>query len=120
MTSAANAEFKLGFGLDQGLGITAQIDEVNVFFGNDGIAGDVILNRGSFGKDVPFNWYVGGGAFLGWDHGAGIRMPLGVRIPFNADLDSYVQIHPELDFDSGHDRNMRFGADMSFGIRHRF
>lgn len=120
IANAANAAFKLGFGYDQGLGMTAQVDDFNIFVGNDGFAGDYILNRGSFSKDVPFNWYVGGGAFVGWDHGAGVRLPLGIKIPFNANLDGYVQVHPELDFDSGHDRSIRFGADMSFGIRHSF
>lgn len=120
ISNTANAAFKLGFGYDQGLGMIAQVENLNVFVGNDGFAGDLILNGGSFGSDVPFNWYVGGGAFFGWDHGAGVRMPLGIRIPLNANLDSYVQVHPELDFDSGHDSSVKFGMDMSLGIRVSF
>ncbi|GAL34783.1 hypothetical protein JCM19240_4333 [Vibrio maritimus] len=56
--SGGGSGIKLGMGLDQGLSIVGQINNtINFAVGNDGIAADYIFNRGSFGGDVPFNWY---------------------------------------------------------------
>lgn len=120
ISNAASAAVKVGVGFDQGFGVTAQFNNINAFVGNDGIAGDYIFKRGTFGEDVPFNWYVGGGAFLGWDHGAGVRLPLGIRIPFNTQWDGYFQVHPELDFDHGSRSDVKLTADAAFGVRVRF
>lgn len=120
ITSTASSAVKVGLGFDQGFGVTAQFENINAFVGNDGIAGDYIFKRGSFGADVPFNWYVGGGAFLGWDHGAGIRLPLGLNMNFNPKWDAYFQVHPELDFDHGNTSDVKFSADLSIGFRYRF
>lgn len=120
ISSTANAAVKVGLGFDQGFGVTAQFDNINAFVGNDGIAGDYIFKRGSFGEDVPFNWYVGGGAFIGWDDGVGIRTPFGVNMPFDAKWDGYFQVFPELDFDHGSRSDVKLGVDLSIGIRYRF
>lgn len=120
ISSAASAAVKVGLGFDQGFGVTAQFDNINAFVGNDGIAGDYIFNRGSFNKETPFNWYVGAGAFLGWDHGAGVRLPLGINMHFDAKWDGYFQVHPELDFDHGSRSDVKLSADLAIGVRYRF
>lgn len=119
LSTSANA-LKVGLGIDQGLGVTAQFQRINAFVGTNGIAGDYILKRGSFGEDVPFNWYVAGGAFLGWDHGAGVRLPLGLNMFFAPEWDGYFQVQPELDFDHGNNSDANFSADFSLGVRFRF
>ena len=118
--STAASAVKLGLGFDQGFGITAQFENFNAFVGNDGIAGDYIFKRGSFNEDTPFNWYVAGGVFLGWEHGAGVRLPLGINMPFDAKWDGYFQVSPELDFDHGSRSDVKLSADLSIGVRYRF
>ena len=120
MSATAHAEVKVGAGFDQGFGVTAQYNNINVFVGDDGVAGDYIFKRGSFGEDVSLNWYIGGGGFIGWDHGAGVRVPLGINMSFNKQWDGYFQIHPELDFDHGADSDTDFGVDAAIGVRYRF
>ncbi|RHW75870.1 hypothetical protein [Colwellia sp. RSH04] len=120
ISSAANASVKVGLGFDQGFGVTAQFNNINAFVGNDGIAGDYIFKRGSFNEDTPFNWYVAGGAFLGWDHGVGVRLPLGLNMAFDSKWDGYLQFQPELDFDHGKNSDTNFSADFSIGVRYRF
>lgn len=120
LISTAASAVKVGLGFDQGFGVTAQFDNINAFIGNDGIAGDYIFKRGSFSEDTPFNWYIAGGAFLGWDHGAGIRLPLGINMPFDSKWDGYFQVFPELDFDHGSRSDVKFSADLAIGVRYRF
>lgn len=119
LSNAASA-VKVGLGFDQGFGVTAQFENINAFVGNDGIAGDYIFKRGSFNEYTPFNWYVAGGVFLGWEHGAGIRLPLGINMSFNSQLDGYFQVHPELDFDHGSRSDVKLSADLAIGVRYRF
>jgi hypothetical protein len=118
--STAASAVKVGVGFDQGFGVTAQFENVNAFVGNDGIAANYIFKRGSFNEDTPFNWYVAGGAFLGWEHGAGVRLPLGINMNFDAKWDGYFQVHPELDFDHGSRSDVKLSADLSIGVRYRF
>lgn len=119
VSTSANAT-KAGFGIDQGFGVTAQFEKINAFIGNDGVSGDYIFKRGSFDGDVPFNWYVGGGAFIGWDNGIGARLPLGINMNFSPKWDAYFQVHPELDFDHGSDGDIKFGIDAAIGVRYSF
>ena len=120
LISTAASAVKVGVGFDQGFGVTAQFENINAFVGNDGIAADYIFKRGSFNEDTPFNWYVAGGAFLGWDHGAGLRLPLGINMPFSAKWDGYFQVFPELDFDHGNNSDTNFSANAAIGVRYRF
>ena len=120
VSNTAGAAVKVGLGFDQGFGVTAQFDNINAFIGNDGISGDYIFKRGSFSEETPFNWYVAGGAFLGWDHGIGIRVPLGINMNFNREWDGYFQAFPKLDFDHGSRSDVKLSADLSIGVRYRF
>lgn len=120
LISTAASAVKVGVAFDQGFGVTAQFENINAFVGNDGIAGDYIFKRGSFNEDTPFNWYVAGGAFLGWEHGAGVRLPLGINMSFNPQWDGYFQVFPELDFDHGSRSDVKLSADLAIGFRFRF
>lgn len=120
LISTAASAVKVGVGFDQGIGVTGQFENMNAFVGNDGIAGDYIFKRGKFRDDLPLNWYAAGGAFLGWDNGAGVRLPLGVNMSFNSQWDGYFQVHPELDFDHGKLGEREFSIDLSLGVRFQF
>ena len=50
-TIPAMAQTKVGFGLDRGLGVTAQLENrYNLFIGNDGIAADYLFSRGQWNE----------------------------------------------------------------------
>jgi hypothetical protein len=112
---SANAT-KIGFAVDKGLGITAQFGNINAFLGDDGITGDYLFAQGKFGDKGPVNWFVGAGAFIGWNHGYGVRMPVGITFGFAKQWDVYVQVAPELDIDG----NTDFGVDGALGVRFAF
>ena len=112
---------KMGFGFDQGFGVAMQFDNVNAFVGNDGVSADYIIKQGSFGKDVPFNWYVGAGAYYDWGGSdkLGLRVPLGITIPFAKRWDIYGQISPDLDYNFSND-DVNFGISAAMGVRYSF
>jgi len=116
----ANAMVKLGFGFDQGLGLAVQYENINTFVGNDGIAADYILRENAVDEGIPFNWTIAGGIFVGWHNGAGLRLPLGLNMAFNAKWDAYLQLNPALDFDYGKNSNTHFIIDTAIGVRYRF
>ena len=119
LSTSANAE-KVGIGIDQGFGVVAQFGNFNAFVGNDGASADLIFKRGSFDSDVPFNWYLGAGAFVGWDDGIGVRVPFGVTMNFSPKWDAFFQIHPQVDFDKGKNSDVKFGVGASIGVRYDF
>jgi hypothetical protein len=118
--TTANAA-KFGFGFDQGFGVAAQFNNINAFIGNDGISGDYIFKQGSFGPDVPFNWYIGGGAFFDWDGDDefGVRLPLGVTFPFAKKWDVFGQISPDLAY-RDKQSDFEFGVSAAIGVRYAF
>ncbi len=69
-------------GVDQGFGVSAQFDNINVFVGNDGFSADYLFEQGSFSKDIPFNWYLGAGVFIDNDEGYGIANAIRIKIIF--------------------------------------
>ncbi|GMQ45982.1 hypothetical protein [Vibrio sp. 10N] len=110
--------FKLGMGFDQGLSIVGQINNtVNFAVGNDGIAADYIFNRGSFGGDVPFNWYAGVGGQIKRSDKFGPRIALGVELPFARNWDGYAQLTPNLMFDNS---DLKLGIGAGIGVRYSF
>ena len=127
----AFASNKIGLAVDQGFGVIFQVsdfgnkavsgDNLNLFIGNDGFSVDYILQQGSFSKEIPFNWYVGGGAYYNWAHhdNIGARVPLGLTLPFANKWDVYGQLAPALDLDLDDDK-LRFELDFAIGIRYEF
>ncbi|MEH6473295.1 MAG: hypothetical protein V7752_18840 [Halopseudomonas sp.] len=115
--SAEAERVKVGFGFDMGLGITAQInDQVNVSIGNDGIAADYLVKKGRFDTNVPYTWYVGAGAFVGWDEDYGLRVPFGADWNFEKRWNAFGQISPDIDFDG----SAKFGLSAALGVRYSF
>lgn len=112
---------KIGLGVDQGFGVAGQFNNINAFVGNDGFSADYLFKQGNFGKDIPFNWYVGGGAYYNWSgtDNIGLRVPLGITIPFAKKWDVYGQISPALDFDLDRD-DVDFELDAAIGVRYAF
>lgn len=112
---------KVGFGLDQGFGITGQFNNINVFIGNDGLSGDYLFKQGRYNEDLPLTWYVGGGAYYNWggSDNAGLRLPLGLTFPFAKQWDVYGQVAPELDYNF-HYNDLKFQMGATVGIRYAF
>jgi hypothetical protein len=117
--SSANAA-KFGFGFDQGFGVAGQFNKINAFIGNDGVSGDYIFRKGSFDKDIPFNYYVGGGAFIDWyGDEFGARVPLGLTFPFAAKWDVFGQVSPDFSYRDKQD-DFEFGVSAALGVRYAF
>ncbi|WP_165311851.1 hypothetical protein [Vibrio ziniensis] len=116
--AAQNKGFEVGMAIDQQLSVVFEIDDQYRFIlGNGGIAFDYIFANGSFGSNVPFDWYVGGGAWTDWDaDDLGVRLPLGLDWQINDKFDVYGQIHPEVNFDDG--AELQIGA--ALGLTYHF
>lgn len=113
---SAQAKVKVGAALDMDLSVVAQYNNFNLVLGDKGVAVDYLFKKGQFDAQTPLTWYVGGGGYIGWDHGFGVRAPLGVEWNFSKGWDAYAQVHPELDFDDGTD----FSVDAGIGVRYAF
>lgn len=123
---------KAGIGFDQGFGVTAQFeDKVNLFIGNDGVATDYIVKRGTFDTEVPFDWYVGIGAAINWDNYSSeydkdynaysVRVPLGLSYSFAKGWNVYGQAAPDLAYkNKPNDNHYQFGIDLGLGVRYAF
>ncbi len=93
----ANAQtFNVGMAYDQGLSAVLRYDnQFQLSVGNDGMAFDYLFLEGKFDADVPFTWYVGGGAWLEWGDDWGVRAPLGLNWNFAHEWHAYAQVAPE-------------------------
>ncbi|KGJ89268.1 hypothetical protein [Thalassotalea sp. ND16A] len=122
--TSAHAVPNVGVGFDQGFGVSAEFDNINLFAGNDGFSADYLLKQGSLGRNLPFNWYVGAGAFIGSDDGYGVRAPLGLKSSFAKNWNVYAHLSPELDFDQDNhgntNNNVHFGMSGALGVRYAF
>ena len=116
VATTVNAGPQVGVGVDQGFGVSAQFDNINVFIGNDGFSADYLFEQGSFSKDIPLNWYVGAGVFIDNDEGYGVRMPLGLKLYFAKNWNAYAHISPELDFDKDNHNHRNDNNDVDFGL----
>ena len=117
--------FKLGFGIDRGLGVAGSISSLNGFIGNKGFAIDFIFNKDVLKIELPGStyWYVGGGGYHDWndrndnkDGDTGIRLPIGAEWVFADRLDAYAQVMPRLRLNN----NTGFGLDLAIGVRYSF
>lgn len=124
VSASVSAGPEVGLGIDQGLSVIVQLeDRINLTLGDDGVAGDYLFKKGTFEHNLPTSWYIGVGAFAGWDHGLGVRVPIGVEMKFDQRLEGYFQLAPAIDFDHhSDDRNHRqhtdLGVDAAIGIRY--
>lgn len=125
LCSIAHAEenplsgLKLGFGYDQGFGLTGQLGKFNGFIGNDGLAVDYIIVREKIEAQAPLHWYIAGGGYIDWDdkdNDFGARVPVGVDIEFTTGWDAYAQIIPKLEIVE----DFEFGLDAAVGVRYQF
>jgi len=113
-----NKGFEVGMAIDQQLSAVFEIDDQYRFIlGNDGAAFDYIIQRGSFNNpDIPFDWYVGAGAWAEWEDDFGARVPLGLNWQINKSFNMYGQIHPEVNFHEGPE--LQIGA--ALGLTYHF
>lgn len=125
LCSIAHAEenplkgLKLGFGYDQGFGLTGQLGKFNGFIGNDGLAVDYIVVREKIEAKIPLHWYIAGGGYIDWDdkdEDFGARAPVGVEASFATGWDAYAQVIPKLEIIE----DFEFGLDAAIGVRYQF
>jgi len=110
---------KLGIGIDRGFGLTGSLGDLNGFLGDKGIAVDYVFRKGPLEIEVnaPVTWYIAGGGYGDWDDGdLGVRLPVGVQLPFDKRLDGYAHVIPRLRINHGND----FGVDFGIGVRYAF
>ncbi|MDN3651177.1 hypothetical protein QWY77_00045 [Thalassotalea ponticola] len=114
---------ELGLGIDQGFGVSAKINNFQLFAGDDGISLDYFFATGKLAQQHGLSWYFAGGAFVA-EHDFGIRAPLGVTLSFAPRWHLYGQLSPQLekhdDDHHGHDDGIQFGLDAAIGVRYRF
>jgi len=116
VSSFAQAKIKVGVALDMDLSLVAKIDRYSIVLGNDGFAVDYTIKTGRFNDSTPLTWFVSGGGWAGWDHGFGVRVPLGVNWVFAKDWDLYGQVQPVANFDNKFDLSL----DGAIGVRFAF
>ncbi|WP_428775971.1 hypothetical protein [Vibrio sp.] len=117
VNAAGDPQLAVGMALDQQLSAVLEIDkQYRLTLGNKGMAFDYIAKRGQFQGNVPFTWYVGGGAWAEWKDDFGVRVPLGVNWNFSRGWDMYGQVHPELNLHRG--PKLQLGA--ALGVKYSF
>jgi len=116
ISNVAQANVKVGVALDMDLSLVAQIDRYNIVLGDSGFAVDYLVKTGKFDNKAPLSWYFSGGGWAGWDHGFGVRAPVGVSWYFAKGWDLYGQVQPVADFDDG----FKFNVDGAIGVRFSF
>lgn len=116
LSSYAQANVKVGVALDMDLSLVAQIDRYNIVLGDSGFAVDYLVKTGDFNNDTPLSWYFSGGGWAGWDHGYGVRVPVGVSWYFAKGWDLYGQVQPVANFDD----KFKFSVDGAIGVRFSF
>jgi hypothetical protein len=112
----SSKQIKVGFGFDQGFGVTGSLGNFNGFLGNDGITIDYLFSKQKIEADAPLLWYVGGGGYITWDSDFGARVPVGLELTFAKQWDGYVQIIPGLQIVD--DTEFEFSAGV--GVRYQF
>jgi hypothetical protein len=116
LSNAAEAKVKVGVAVDMDLSVVAQIDRYNLVLGDSGFAVDYLIKTGKFDNKTPLSWYFGGGGWLGWNNGFGVRAPVGVSWYFAKDWDLYGQVQPVANFDN----DFKLSVDGAIGVRFAF
>ena len=116
LSSYAQANVKVGVALDMDLSLVAQIDSYNIVLGDSGFAVDYLVKTGNFNNETPLSWYLAGGGWAGWNHGYGVRVPVGVSWYFAKGWDLYGQVQPVANFDD----KFKFSVDGAIGVRFSF
>lgn len=116
LSTFSQAKVKVGVALDLDLSIVAQIDRYNIVLGDSGFAVDYKIKSGKFDNNTPLTWFVSGGGWAGWDHGFGVRVPVGVEWTFAKNWDLYGHVQPVANFDSDFDLDV----DGAIGVRFAF
>ncbi len=116
LSSFAHAAVKLGIAADMDLSIVAQIDNYNIVVGDSGFAVDYLVKTGTFNNTTPLSWYFSGGGWAGWNHGYGVRVPVGVSWEFAKAWDLYGQVQPVANFDD----DFKLSVDGAIGVRFAF
>lgn len=116
LTSFAQAAVKVGVAVDMDLSLVAQIDRYNIVLGDKGFAVDYLVKTGNFDNKEPLSWYFSGGGWAGWDHGFGVRAPVGVSWYFAKGWDLYGQVQPVVDLDN----SFKLSVDGAIGVRYAF
>ncbi|WP_371189445.1 hypothetical protein [Thalassotalea maritima] len=117
----ANANLQLGMAVDQGLGLTAKINNVQLFAGNDGVSLDYFFESGRLTSSPAINWYLAGGVFVNNDD-FGMRIPLGGNVYVAPKWQIFAQISPQIKLpsDDNNNDNVRFDLTSALGIRYQF
>lgn len=117
LAASANASVKLGIGVDQGLGMNLKLDDTfNIFAGNNGMAFDYHVVRGSLSTSTPLSYFVGVGGYYEWDDDFGMRVPVGLDWSFASNWNLYGHVNPEVQFH----RKAKFKVGAGFGVSYRF
>ncbi len=117
MANNSAADLAIGMAVDQQLSVVVEIDKTyRGIIGNEGLAFDYIVKRGTFDQNIPVTWYIGAGGWYEWDDEFGLRVPLGIHWDISKGWDLYGQLHPELDLYK--DVDLQLGA--AVGVKYNF
>ncbi len=116
LSGYAQADVKAGVAADMDLSLIVQIDRYNIVLGDSGFAVDYLIKTGELETEAPLTWYFGGGGWAGWNHGFGVRAPVGMSWYFANGWDLYGQVHPVANFDS----DFKLSVDGAIGVRYAF
>ncbi len=116
LSNKALADIKVGVALDMDLSAVAQIDRYNLVLGGSGFAVDYLIKTGNFNQKALLSWYFSGGGWAGWNHGFGVRAPVGVSWYFAKRWDLYGQVQAVADFDN----DFHLTVDGAIGVRYSF
>ncbi len=118
LNSQARESFKLGFGVDRGLGIVGSINQFNGFVGNDGFSIDYLFLKQSLKNNASngVRWSVGAGGYKDWDGDFGVRLPVGIEWNFAKNIDAFAQAIPAFQIEE----DSKFKLDFGLGIRYHF
>ena len=129
-TTAFAGSTGVGFGVDMGLGVTAQLNgNINAQIGNAGICADYLFMQNSIETEDKIGdnlgWYIGAGVGYYWSDWGGrkekdgkvaLRVPVGLDLDFAKQWDVYLQVIPSLRVDD----NVDFSLNGALGVRYYF